>query len=252
MSSDFNTTHWSLIEKIRSEDSKVATVALETLCRSYWLPLYAWLRGSGNSEEESKDLVQGFFLYAIRKNIFQKAESERGKLRSFLLVCLKRYLADENEKAAAQKRLGRKNEISLSFVDPQVGEEGIERALTSLDATPSEIYDYRWARTLLQIALYRLETEYETRGKGELYHVLRPLLTDSGKGKFHADAATKLKSSEGAVRIAFHRFKKRFREIVREEVAKTLLPGETIDDEMQILAGILSGTGKEKKLSTRA
>ena len=240
MASHFNTTRWSLLKKVKSGDKNEATVALESLCRSYWQPLYSWLRRCGNSATEAEDLTQGFFAHAIQKDIFQKAESAKGKLRTFLLACLKHYLADQNDKNSAEKRAGKQHEVSLSFVDAEVGEMTIERDLESTDATPSEVYDYRWARTLLDMALDRLCEEHTHKGKEELCRILTPLLSDLNAGSSYAEAAVALKSNEGAVRIAFHRFKKRFREIVREEVAKTLLPGETVEEEMKELAAILS------------
>ncbi|MEC5127667.1 sigma factor [Verrucomicrobiales bacterium BCK34] len=245
MSAHFNTTRWSLLLKVKSKNHQEAEVALETLCQSYWQPLYSWLRRSGNSPSEAEDLTQGFFAHAIRTNLFHKAESSKGKLRTFLLTCLKHYLADQHDKNSAAKRANRKNEVSLDFVDSEIGEMALERDLRSRDATPSEIYEYRWARTLLRISLARLEEEHIRKGKEELCRVLTPLLTELDPGNSYAETATALKSNEGAVRIAFHRFKKRFQEIVREEVAKTLLPGETVHDEMLELAEILSRAVEE-------
>ncbi|MDF1740268.1 MAG: sigma factor [Verrucomicrobiales bacterium] len=245
MSAHFNTTRWSLLLKVKSENHEEAEVALETLCQSYWQPLYSWLRRCGNSPTEAEDLTQGFFAHAIRTNLFQKAESTKGKLRTFLLTCLKHYLADQHDKNSAGKRADRKNEVSLDFVDSNIGEMALERDLRSRDATPSEIYEYRWARTLLRISLARLEEEHIKKGKEELCRILTPLLTELDPGSSYAKTAEALKSNEGAVRIAFHRFKKRFQEIVREEVAKTLLPGETVHDEMLELADILSRAVEE-------
>ncbi len=240
MASHFNTTRWSLLVKIKSEDNQEAKMALETLCRSYWQPLYSWVRLCGNTPTEAEDLTQGFFAHAIRTDLFTKAESTKGKLRTFLLTCLKHYLADQHDKDSAEKRADKEKEISLDFVDSGVGEKSLERDLESPEATPSELYDYRWARTLLKISLKRLEEEYEEKGKEKLCRVLTPLLTDLDPGNSYAEAAAALESNEGAARIAFHRYKIRFQEIIREEVAKTLLPGETVQDEMKELAGILS------------
>ncbi|MEM9281948.1 MAG: sigma-70 family RNA polymerase sigma factor [Verrucomicrobiota bacterium] len=247
MSSSFNTTQWSLIIKIRSDDPTEARAATEAICQSYWLPIYAWLRSSGNPEEPAKDFTQGFFLYAIRKDLLRKADARKGKLRTFLLTSLKHFLADEQERASARKREGRRREIPLDFMNCEAGERGIEHDLKSDDRTPSEIYDYRWARTLLQISLTRLESEFRDKGKEEMFRVLAPLLSDLEKKNTYSDAAGRLKCSEGAVRVAFHRFKKRFRDILREEVARTLLPDETIDEEMSELSAILAGKGRHEK-----
>ena len=245
MASSFQTTQWSLILRIRSGDSQDSEVAMETLCRNYWLPLYSWLRAQGNSDVVAEDLTQGFFAHVIRRGIFERADEGRGKLRSYLLTCLKNYLADEKEKDRAQKRAGKDREVPLSFVDSEHGERQIERDLRSNEATPAEIYEYRWARTMLQIALTRLEMEYQDRAKGELYRLLSPILIGTGGENPYARIARQMTSSEGAVRVAYHRFKERFREVVREEVARTLLPDETIEDEMIHLAQVLDRNGKK-------
>ena len=238
---DFTTTKWSLLIRIKSEDKVDAEDALNHLCQNYWLPLYAWLRGQGRSAVEAEDITQGFFAHAIRREIFQKADAEKGRLRSFLLKCLRNYLSDLGEKEAAKKRAGQAREIPiLDCVDSARGEEGIVHDLASRELDPARLYERRWARAILQKALSRLREEHEEKGKSELYRALAPLLSDLNPGQSYSAVAQRLRTSEGAARIAFHRLKLKFREVVREEVARTLLPGDNLDEEMRYLAEVLS------------
>ena len=241
MAGAFITTKWSILQRIRSENEEDAAEAMDLLCRTYWLPLYAWLRGNGHSPEEAQDLTQGFFAHAIRRNIFQKADTEKGKLRNFLLTCLKRYVADWNEKKLARKRKGQAQETPLHFVNAHTGEVGIRHDLAAPESDPAELYERNWAMSLLQAALARLRKEHEDKGKGDLYQALNPMLSDLDPGQSYPAAAGELKTSEGAVRIAFHRFKIRYREIVQEEVARTLLPGDDLEEEMRHLMNVLGG-----------
>ena len=239
MAAKFNTTKWSLFIRIQSGDSEDADEALNLICRNYWLPIYAWLRGNGYPVEESKDLTQGFFSHALNRSIFQKADQEKGRLRNLLLVCLKRYLADQNERNHAQKRAVQNHEVPIDFVNTDYGESCIQHDLRSPDPDPAEIFERRWARALLQTALKRLREEHEAKGKGEVYSILSPLLSDLDEEQTFGSAAKALGISEGAARVAFHRFKSRFRRIFREEVARTLLPDDDLEDEMQHLARAL-------------
>ncbi len=136
----FPTTRKSLLVQIRSDNSAEATEALGALCNIYWFPIYNWLRAAGNSPEDSEELTQGFFVRAFEKEIFQKADLSK-KLRSFLLLCLKQLLADENERANAQKRAGRKLEISLNHIRSEIGEAGLEHDVVAPHASPDQIYD---------------------------------------------------------------------------------------------------------------
>lgn len=239
MVEQFATTKWSLLFRIKSGTESESEEALDALCRNYWLPLYGWLRGKGNSPEDAQDLTQGFFAQAIRRGTLAKADAEKGRLRSFLLACLKNYLADVGERERAQVRVGRKDEVSLDFINSERAESGLELDLKSPDADPSQIFERRWARAILNNSLVRLREEYAAKGKEAIYEFLSPLLSEMQSGESYATAAAGLKTSEGAARIAFHRLKIRFREVFREEVAMTLLPDDELSEEMQYLASVL-------------
>lgn len=241
MQGDFNTTRWSLIIRIHASDEADAHGALDQLCRNYWPPLYAWLRGCGNSPGAAEEFTQGFFAQALEKRLFEKADAARGRLRSFLLTALKHYLADLKEKQNAQKRAGEKYAVSLEFIEASQGEAGIVAELAAPDADPARIYDRRWAQTLLQHALERLRREHVAKGREDLFDYLHPLLTEGGRTQGgYATAAGRLGMSENAARVAFHRMRGRFRDIFREEVARTLMPEDDLEEEMRYLAGVLA------------
>ena len=234
----FNTTRWSLLWQLRQGTETESTEALEILCQGYWLPLYAWLRGSGRSAEDAEDVIQEFFIQLIQRQVLQKANPEKGRLRSFLLHCLKNYLADRHEYEGAAKRAGRAEEISLDFIQ---AEQGIDRELQSPDADPAAIYEARWARAILQRSLARVRQKYEKEGKVAVFmHLNRFLSEDLERGRSYAEAAQALQMSEGAVRISFHKLKKRFQQAFREEVARTLSPEDDLGDEMRYLVEVLS------------
>ncbi len=242
MGENFDKTDWSLLFKIRNGTETEATEALDVVCRTYWLPLYEWLRRTGHSVEDSEDLIQGFFVHAQRRKIFQKAVEGEGLLRTWLLRCLRNFLADERERESAQKRAGRKNEISLDFMDTQRAEAGIQLEVQSPDADPSQLYERRWARAILNSALARLRERYCSDGNELTFEVLSPRLSDSGEqtevGRY-AEAAARMEVSEGAARQAYSRMRHRFRQAFREEVARTLLPGDDLEEEMRYLARVL-------------
>ena len=237
----FQTTKWSLLQRIRSDDAVDSALAMETLCRDYWPPLYAWLRGSGRSSAEAEDLTQGFFAHAIAKNIFQKADQDRGRLRSFLLTSLRNYVNDVRYRDEAEKRGGGEIPVSLNHIGAHSFDVLVSDSSEKTEANPDFQYDYRWARMVMQHSVARLRQEHENSGKSELFHQLVPLLAP-GKGdikKSMSEIAFSLGSSEGAVRVALHRFKARFREIVREEVARTILPSDDIEEEIRYLVRVL-------------
>lgn len=236
----FDTTRWTLLARIRDGAEPEADDAMEIVCRSYWTPLYAWLRGNGNSPEAAQDLVQGFFAHALRRDLFRKADAAKGTLRGFLLRSLRNYLADVQQHENRQKRAGRRNEISLDFINAEHAESGLKLDLESPDADPAEIYERRWGRAILQSALAALRAEYAEKGKEAQFDSLNPLLANLEPGTSYQTVAENLEISEGAARIAFHRFKTRFRELVSEEVERTLLPEDDLDEELRYLAKVLS------------
>ena len=230
----FATTRWSLVAAAGSGGS---ADALEDLCRIYWFPIYAVVRKSGKSREDAMDLTQGFFGKLLEKHWLDIADDSRGRFRSFLLTALKRYLANEWHREQSAKRGGGFEFLTL--------DEGLAERLYATEGesarTPDELFDRRWALAMLDAAMARLEAEYRDAGRPEEFARLMPTLT-AGRGETHyAALAAESGSNEGAVRVAVHRMRKRFRQMIREEVGRTVTGEEDVDAEMAELMRALGG-----------
>ena len=233
----FTTTHWSLILNAQDTSSPVAATALEKLCRGYWYPLYVYVRRQGEDEESAKDLTQGFFARLLEKKYLAQVQREKGKFRSFLLAALKHFLADERDKARAQKRGGGQACVSL---DDSTGEERYR--LEPVDAMDAEkLFERRWALTLLEQARTRLREEYLEGGKSSLYERLKVFEAGEKQGPAYAELGVELGLSESGVKAAVFRLRQRYRELVREEVANTVERPEEVDGEIRYLIGVISG-----------
>ena len=233
----FTTTHWSLVLNARDPSSPLATEALEKLCRTYWYPLYAYVRRQGEDDETAKDLTQGFFARLLEKNYLAQVQRERGKFRSFLLVALKHFLADERDKTRAQKRGGGQAIISL---DDTTWEDRYR--LEPVDAIDAEkLYERRWALTLLEQARARVLAEYVKAGKAELYDRLKAFDSGDQNAPSYAQVAAELELTESAVKSAVFRMRQRYRELVREEVANTVENPAEVDSEIRYLISVVSG-----------
>jgi len=231
----FLTTRWSVVLAAQRKTSPNADAALETLCRAYWYPLYAFVRRSGRGPHDAQDLTQEFFARLLAKEWLQAAAQERGRFRTFLLVALKRFLANEWHHAMAQKRGGGVEVLPLDTVDAEQRYAG-EPVLTA-----DEVFDRRWAITLLDQTLERLSGEFVAIGKQSEFNVMKVWLT-AGRGEIpYAELAGQLGTSEGAARGAVHRLRKRFRELFRENIAQTVADPEGVEDEMRHLASVLGG-----------
>jgi RNA polymerase sigma-70 factor (ECF subfamily) len=232
----FTTTHWSLVLNARDPSSPQATEALEKLCRTYWYPLYAYVRRLGEEQESAKDLTQGFFARLLEKNYLAQVQRERGKFRSFLLVALKHFVADEWDKARAQKRGGGQPLISL---DDTTGEDRYR--LEPADAMDAEkLYERQWALTVLEQARQRLKVEYDQAGKSGLYEHLKVYEGGDRNGPPYAEAAVKLGLGESGVKSAVLRMRQRYRELVRVEVANTVATPADVDAEIRHLITVVS------------
>lgn len=232
----FTTTHWSVVLAAGEQDSPQASEALETLCRSYWYPLYAYVRRRGYGPEDAQDLTQEFFAQLLRKNYPAQADRAKGKFRSFLLLTLNHFLADAHERAAAGKRGGGQILISLDAEAP----EDRYRLEPADDVTPDKLFERRWAQTLLQRALVRLRQEYMPAGKAEIYAVLRAFEPGEQKTLSYAKAADQLGISESALKSMIHRLRLRHRELVREEIAQTVGTASDVDEELHHLMAVVS------------
>lgn len=207
--------------------------ALEELCRTYWFPLYAYVRRRGHTKEDAEDLTQAFFARFLEKNYLEGLSAERGRFRAFLLASLKHFLANERDKAQRQKRGGQTPHLSLDW---QTADTQFQVAATD-EPSPDRAFDREWAVALLGKVIERLRVECEAEGRGGQFTDLRVFLT-AGKGALsHADAARSLGMEETAVRVAVHRLRKRYRQLLRDEIAQTLADPAQVDEEMRALFG---------------
>jgi RNA polymerase sigma-70 factor (ECF subfamily) len=234
--SRFATTHWSIVLAARDPVQPHSREALSALCLTYWYPLYAFVRRRGHDAEEARDLTQAFFLRLLEKDYLRVVDRARGKFRSFLLAAFEHFLHNEYDRARAQKRGGGRKLLSLDFT---VAEDryAVEPAHSK---TPDKLFERRWALTLLDCVLARLEQEWKDAGKQEVFERLRPCLLDEPQSLPYATLAEELNISPAAVKMAAHRLRKRYRALLREEIARTVENPEQVDDE---IAGLFAALG---------
>jgi RNA polymerase sigma-70 factor (ECF subfamily) len=229
----FVTTRWSIVLAARAGNSDGA--ALETLCRTYWYPLYAFVRSRGHAPADAQDLTQEFFARLLTRNYLDAVSPDRGRFRTFLRMALQRFLANEWDRARTRKRGG--GCVHVPF-DTAIAERRLhderDHALP-----PDRTFDRRWAQALLDDAATRLETEYLDAGKAAEFTALKPHLT-AGRGEIpYAEIAKVLQTTEGAARVAIHRLRRRFRERFREAVADTVVTPEEFEMEMREVLDVL-------------
>lgn len=232
----FMTTRWTIVLAAgRTNDTTGVRAALEELCQSYWYPLYAYVRRRGYSSHDAEDRVQGFFARLIRLKSLAELNRGEGRFRAFLLASLKHYLADEWDKASAAKRDVRQT-VSWDALEAE------ERyaAEPSDRLTPERLYERQWALTLLERVIHRLRTEYGASGKSELFQVLQIAVTHGAGAIPYPALAEQMKQSEGALRVAVHRLRQRYRQILREEIAHTVENAEAIETELADLRRVLA------------
>jgi RNA polymerase sigma factor (sigma-70 family) len=230
----FTTTHWSVVLEAQGE-SPAAQEALEKLCRVYWRPIYSFVRRQGARPEEAQDLTQGFFALLLERRDLRTVRKEKGRLRSYLLSALKHFLADEHRRAMAIKRGKGQRLIPLEELN---AEEGTGVGATE-SLTAERIYERRWASTLLDRVLNRLEDMYRSRGNTVLFDSFNELLADEPGAPSHADIAAQLGMTENAVSQAFHRFRQSYQSLLREEIAHTVATPGDIEDELRYLIAVI-------------
>ncbi len=227
----FATTHWTVVLAAGRRRTPQSDRALEDLCRTYWFPLYAYVRRHGHTREDAEDLTQAFFARFLEKNYLGGVRSEKGKFRAFLLAALKHFLANEWDRAHRQKRGGGVALLSLDWQDADTRYR-IDPADT---LSPDKLYDRAWAVTLLEQVIARLREESVAEGKAGLFEQLKPYLTVGKSAIPYAQAAAALKLTEGAVRVTVHRLRRRYRELLREEIAQTLTDPAQVEEEIRAL-----------------
>lgn len=232
MTSSFHDTRWTLISRSRGSDTQ-GKAALSELCAAYYAPVVAFLRRDGREEGVARDLAHDFFAKLLAGGIIEGADPVRGKFRSYLLMALKRFAANQRDHDRAAKRGGGQIHAVIEGESDTTG-AGLQIADASIDA-PDAAFDRQWALTLLARAMVRLESEMRDEGKSDHFEALKPWLTAEADATPQADAATKLSMSVEAVKVAVHRLRKRFREAVKAEIAQTVSDADTVREELDAL-----------------
>jgi RNA polymerase sigma-70 factor (ECF subfamily) len=232
----FPPTLWSMVLKAGREGSVQSREALAELCDAYWYPLYAFLRRQGKSLHDAEDLTQGFFLHLFERNGLDKVRPEKGRFRSFLLAALKHFQADEWEKSRAQKRGGGASFVSfeITSAEDRYRSESVEYS------DPEKLFERRWAMTLLDRVLGRLEAEFASAGRKDRFDQLHGFLSGDRENVTYGEAAKRLGMTEGAVKIAVLRLRQRYRELLLTEVANTVASEKEVEEEMRHLFAVLS------------
>jgi DNA-directed RNA polymerase specialized sigma24 family protein len=228
----FPTTQWNLVLLAGESLAQQSREALETLCRTYWYPLYAFVRRQGYSPDEAQDLTQGFFARLLEKRYLRDYQRERGRFRTFLLASLQHFLANERDWARAQKRGGGVATLPLDAV-VQDGENRYSLEPRS-SLTPEKIFERQWALTLLDRVLLRLQGESVQAGNSDQFGRLKDFLIGDEARIPHRQLARELGTSEGALKVAIHRLRRRFREVLREEISHTVSDPDDVQEETAI------------------
>jgi RNA polymerase sigma factor (sigma-70 family) len=232
----FVPTHWSVVLAAKDRNSPQSQEALETLCRTYWYPLYVFARRQGHQPPDAQDLTQEFFVRLLQKDYLDAVERERGRFRTFLIMAFKRFLANEWDRNRAQKRGGGRTPLPL---DPELIENRYQEE-ASVEMTADLAFDRHWAVTLLDQALARLRDEQCQQGKGAEFEILRRFLAVGKDPVGYGGVASQLGQSEAAVKMAVHRLRKRYRMVFREAIAQTVTTPADVEKEMRHLLEVLS------------
>ncbi len=231
----FLTTHWTVVLAAGRHDTARAETALAQLCQTYWYPLYAYVRRRGRSPHDAQDLTQEFFARLLEHNWLARADQAKGRFRTFLLTAMERFLANEWDKVRALKRGGGSQLLSLDAAEALYGAEPADAR------SPEQVFERRWALTLLDAVLQRLEADYRAQGKGELFAMLKPCLVGEREALPYQQLARQLGLTEGALKVTVHRLRQRYRELLRAEIANTVAAADDVDAEMRHLFNVLAG-----------
>jgi RNA polymerase sigma factor (sigma-70 family) len=232
----FATTHWSVVLSAGQGPSTESDAALERLCRTYWWPLYAFVRRRGHEPPDAQDLTQEFFARLLAKDFLRAVDRSKGKFRSFLLAALEHFLANEWRRARSQKRGGGARLISLD----DTSTENRYQQLPSSALPPERVFEQQWAMTLLAQAVSRLREEFVSAGKETLFSEIKIFLTGDKRAVSYAELASKLQTSEAALKMAVSRMKQRYGELLREEIGNTVSSPKEVEEELRALFAALS------------
>ena len=236
-SSQFPTTRWTLVVAAGDPQRKDARSALVSLCENYWYPLYAYLRRRGYAPDRAQDLTQEFFMRVLEGRYLDRADPEKGRFRSFILTSLKFFAADEQDRQRARKR-GGGAVVSFEFSSGESGEERYQRE-PGHDETPDRIFERRWALAMLERVMERLRDEFVQHGRPGNFERLKVFLLGQSEAPY-SDLAREMNTSEGALKVAIHRLRKRYRELFRQEIADTVADPAEVESELRYLAAVLT------------
>ena len=226
-----------MVLAVGDAESPAAKDALARLCQTYWYPLYAYVRRRGHSAPDAQDLTQEFFARLLARNWIATADQSKGRFRSFLLGAMNHFLADEWDKARAQKRGGGQAPLPLEL---DTAETSFSREPVD-PTTPEQLFERRWALTLLNIVVNRLQGEYEAEGRGKLFAQLHPCLVGERTALPYAELAAQAGVSEGTIKAAVHRLRQRYRQLLRAEITNTVGHSAEVEDELRHLLAVLAG-----------
>jgi RNA polymerase sigma factor (sigma-70 family) len=232
----FATTHWSVVLAAGDQVGSRSAAALQTLCQSYWYPLYAYARQKGYGSQDAEDLTQSFFMHLLDRDRLGRLTRDKGKFRSFLLTALNHFLVDQWKRASAQKRGGCQSILRLDMQEAETRyrQEPVDTT------TPERLFEQNWAVTLLNTVLAQLQQEQSDKGKGEQYEQLKFCLTGQRSAVPYAKLAEKMKLSQGALKVLVHRLRQRYRELLRQEVAHTVSGPDEVEEELEYLFQVLT------------
>ena len=232
----FATTHWSIVLAAGDKADSHCVMALQTLCRTYWYPLYAYIRHQGYGPQDAEDLIQSFFVFLLEKNRLESLVQDKGKFRSFLLTALNHFRVDQWKKGQSHKRGGGRSHLSLNIKDAET-----RYAHEPVDTTtPEKLFEINWAVTLLNTVFNTLQQEYQAKEQGKLFEKLNFCLTGQRSTLPYTQLATQLDLSEANIKVTIHRLRKRYRELLRQQVAHTVATSEEVEEELRSLFKVLA------------
>jgi RNA polymerase sigma-70 factor (ECF subfamily) len=230
-----HTTSWTLVRAAADSRTADSREALAKLCQRYWAPVYTFIRRHGYDREQSQDLTQGFFALLIEKNYLMNTDRERGKFRSFLLTAVKHFLANEWDRTNAQKRGGGQVAVSIDLVEAEGWHSGVVE-----QTTPESVFLRRWALSLLENVMAKLRSEFAEAGRADEFDRLSVFLNRNSESARYKAVAAEMGISAGALRMTVHRIRKRYRHVLRAEIAETVSGPQEIDEELRFLLSVLS------------